>query len=172
MKKFLKGTWNFITTFLTTIVIIIAVALFVVNFTGGYLYCIESGSMSPLYPKNSLVVVYPAEFEDIETGDVISYVLNEEGTIVTHRVVAIDEDNQSFTTQGDANSTADTNAVAYVNVVGTVRFSLPGVGRVVLFIQENKTAAIIIAVAILVVSFLFDLFQKIFFGKKKEVLEG
>ena len=42
----------------------------------------------------------------IEQGDVVTFIMNEEGMLVTHRVVSIDRTDKTFTTKGDANNVA------------------------------------------------------------------
>lgn len=151
--------WTFISTFLTAVVVVIALALVLVRITGCSLYTIESASMAPQYPVGAIVLVKPADFDEIETGDVITYVLNEEGTLVTHRIVAIDEENQKFTTQGDNNDNPDAADVLYANVVGKVIFCLPKAGYAADFVSEHKTLCIAIAAAFIILCIVLDIVQ-------------
>ena len=146
LKEVLHLAGRFISTFIVTIIVVAALALAVIKLTGCGLFTIESGSMTPAYPVNTVVLVKPAEFEEIEIGDVITYVLNGSGTLVTHRVIAINTEDKTFTTKGDANSTADTGAVLYENVVGKVVAGIPKIGAIVRIIgaQENRSAMILI----------------------------
>ena len=86
--------------------------------------------MEPAYPTGSLIYVRRCDAADVRVGDVITFVLNEELELATHRVVAIDEARRQFTTQGDANETPDGTPVAFENLVGTPVFAIPGLGYV------------------------------------------
>ena len=98
---------------------------------------VVSGSMSPALPVGSLVYAVPASQEDIKIGDPISFVMDENGTVATHRVVAID-DKGRFTVKGDANDNNDPVPVLYENVIGVVRYSLPYVGFILSFVLTAK----------------------------------
>ena len=43
----------------------------------------------------------------MQVGDAITFVLNEDLDVVTHRVISIDAENEHFYTQGDANDAPD-----------------------------------------------------------------
>lgn len=161
---------HFISTFFIALIIIIAAALVIIKVTGCGLYTIESGSMEPDYPVNSVVLVKPSEFEEIEVGDVVTYVLNESGTLVTHRVISIDTEAQSFTTQGDANEIADASPVSYENVVGKAILCVPRAGMILRVItsDNNKTILIIVIIALLALSVFWDVPKK----RRKKKKEG
>ena len=153
--------WNFVTTFVTAFAVMVAAALVIGRAAGCRMLSIESGSMSPAYPVNALVVTMPADFEDIAVGDVISYVLDESGTTVTHRVVEKNDANQTFVTKGDANDIEDAEAVYYENVIGRVFICIPGLGSVLRILTEETDKRIIIGViiAVLCVSFGSDIYK-------------
>ncbi|MGL4606620.1 MAG: signal peptidase I [Eubacteriaceae bacterium] len=98
---------------------------------GVKLFSILSGSMKPTYQVGDLIYTVPTDFKDIKVGDTITYVINEAGTVVTHRVIEKNEGEQTFRTQGDANNSPDGNGVEYKNVVGVVEFSIPQLGRII-----------------------------------------
>ena len=136
---------NFLSSTLVAFVALLAVVLVVIRALGMQFFTVESGSMSPLYPINSLVVVREVEPETIEVGDVVTYVLNEDLVLVTHRVTEINASERTFTTKGDANTAEDPNPVLWDNVVGKVVLGLPGVGApvdlaVAQFLPEGTTA--------------------------------
>lgn len=68
------------------------------------------------------MVVRPVDADEIRVGDVITYQLaSGRSTVVTHRVVSIGtrlDGTPVFTTQGDANDTADEEVVRPVQVRG------------------------------------------------------
>lgn len=152
----LRGVGNILSTLITVTVVVLVIALLAVRVAGFKLYTIESGSMEPSYPVNSLVVVKQAEFEDIEIGDVITYKMSSAGVTVTHRVTEINEDNESFTTKGDANEQEDAAPVQYEDVVGVVIFDIPKLGVAVSFITERKIVFIILIILLLAVSIVWD----------------
>ncbi|MCD7787369.1 MAG: signal peptidase I [Firmicutes bacterium] len=121
---------DFVSTFITTIIVIAAIAIVALRLMGWNMYSVDSYSMTPTYPINSLVVVKSVEPETIQVGDVITYVLNEDGVLVTHRVTAIDKSNQAFTTKGDANESEDVSPILWGNVVGRVVIGIPGLGTI------------------------------------------
>ena len=156
---------DFLSTFITALVIIAAVLLVLMKLCGWNMFSIDSSSMTPEYPVNTLVIVRDVEPEKIRTGDVITYVLNEDGVLVTHRVVDIDSQNRTFTTKGDANNTEDPAPVFWGNLVGKVVFGVPWIGKPmrVLTAKENRTAVIAILVILFVLSVIWDIV-----GRKKQ----
>ncbi|MCD8365668.1 MAG: signal peptidase I [Clostridiales bacterium] len=148
---------EFLSTFLITLILIIAAVLVILNVLGWKLLCIESPSMSPKYPVGTLVVVRPADAQTITEGDVITYVANAEGTLVTHRVVSVDAAGQTFTTQGDANNVAD-SPVLWGNLVGKVVIGIPVVGKAfeVISAEENRKIVIGVIIALFAVTIVFD----------------
>ena len=156
-----KTIINFISTFITTFIVVIALLLILVKVTGCSMYTIESSSMAPELQVGTLVVVKPTEFEEIETGDIISYVLNEKGTIVTHRVTDIDESSESFTTKGDMNDAEDAAVVYYENVIGVVIFKIPYIGNVFKIIQNHKKMTLGLVFILLIGTIISNLITKI-----------
>lgn len=114
-RKVFGTICSFFATFLVSLVAMCAVALLVFQVMGIQFFTVESGSMYPKYPKDSLVFVKETEPQEIQTGDVIIYVLNSGGTLVTHRVIGVDSQNKTFTTKGDANEKQDPAPVLWAN---------------------------------------------------------
>ena len=86
---------------------------------------INSGSMEPTIPIDSLVVVVPAF--SYKVGDVVAY-QTELGKIHTvHRIVSIDGD--TVVTSGDNNGGALDPAITKDIIKGKVLFHVPGLGR-------------------------------------------
>jgi signal peptidase len=130
----------------TILIILIAAAMFVAvpKMFGMKMYTILSGSMEPALSAGDLIYVAPTDPEKIEKGDVISFVLNDNLVVATHRVVDVDREGQRFTTQGDANDQKDASPVLYGNVIGVQKFAIPKIGF--LFGYINTTTGRIIAV--------------------------
>ena len=132
MKGSLKKTWNIITTILVALVAILTVLLVGARVVGLQVFSVLSGSMEPTYHTGALIYVKKVDPSTIQTGQVITFLLDED-TTATHRVVDIvpDEDDPSvlrFRTKGDANQAADGKLMHYKNVVGTPAFSIPYLG--------------------------------------------
>ncbi len=127
--------------------VIIAVALVVllrVVFTpagevpsiGGYSFLRTlTGSMEPAIPVHSLVVVQETPAEELQVGDIITYVSTSsslEGSLNTHRITQVNNNDGkiTFRTKGDANAVEDNETISPENVVGRVVFVSTAVGVV------------------------------------------
>jgi signal peptidase I len=123
--------------------------------TGVQMRAVISGSMRPKLPVGSLVVIVPTPQERIQVGDDISYVRDESLMVITHRVIAKDAINGTFTTQGLANNMSDA-PVKYGNVLGVVRASVPAIGYLLMALDstKGKVIALTLIAAIWVISIL------------------
>ena len=157
-KNALEIAGNIISSFITAIVAMVAVVFVLIKILGWHTFSIDSGSMAPLYPVDALVIVQNISPEEIRTGDVITYVLNEDGVLVTHRVIGIDSVNRTFITKGDANNNED-SPVLWDNVVGKVFLGIPAIGKPMRFLTnaENRPIVIALIVGLFVISFIWDL---------------
>lgn len=117
--------------------VLLAAAILIIGFvlvprlTGSTPYTVLTGSMSPLMPPGTTVVVKPLPFDQIRVGDVITYQLNSgEPEVVTHRVVGIDitAEGPRLEMKGDANPGPDPTTVRAEQVKGKVWYWLPVVG--------------------------------------------
>lgn len=118
-----------------------------------------SGGPAPVLVAGDVVYVYDTPPEQIEVGDVITYRSGAD-QLTTHRVVGVEnEDGLAFETKGDANEEADPTTVAAANVVGTVGFHVPAIGRVIVFAgtTQGTVALVVVPMALLVLSELFDI---------------
>lgn len=121
---------NYIGILLMALVILLVLPLTVPKLFGFYIFGILTGSMEPEYPAGCAVYVKQIDFKDIKAGDPITYRLGTDTDLVaTHRVVEIDSEQQTFITRGDANQSADANAVSYSQVIGKVVFQIPLLGK-------------------------------------------
>lgn len=171
MKQSVRKVWNIVSTVLVVLVVLLAVALVGVRLVGIRTYAVVSGSMEPTYPTGSLLYVKSADASELQVGDAITFMVDED-TVATHRIIEIlpDEEDSSvlrFRTQGDANDTPDGTPVHYKNIIGKPVFSVPYLGYVAHFVQNPPGLYLTIgAAAILVVLvFLPDLFKE---EKKKQ----
>jgi signal peptidase len=123
---------------------------------GHHLYVVLSGSMSPAFEAGGLVVVRPAEAEEIVVGDIITYWEPGEGAkLTTHRVVEVEDENGlQFITKGDANEVVDQEPVPAENLVGKVVFAIPYAGYVADFAQSPQgLVTLVIIPGILIIVF-------------------
>ena len=156
MPKTIKKIWNLLTTILVAAAVLLAVLLAGVRIVGLTPYAVLSGSMEPTYHVGSLIYVQKAAPESIKVGDPITFVLNEDLQVATHRVVEIDAVNQRFYTKGDANNAADAAPVHYKNLLGKPIFTIPQLGYVSSFLNTSRgmilagTAAAVILILVFV----------------------
>ena len=161
----IKKVWNAILTILVVLVVLCAVFLMGSRLVGYRVFNVISGSMEPFYSVGDLIYVKDVNPNDIKVGTPITFVLNEDLVVATHRVIKVDIENQHFYTKGDANDTADAAPVHFNNVIGVPQFSIPLLGYVSDFIQNPPGMYIALGVGgVLVIAvFLPDMI-----GKKKE----
>lgn len=161
-----KRVWNIVSGILIAIMVVLVVMLVGVRPIGYQPYCVLSGSMEPTYHTGSLIYVKKADPQDIKVGDPITFVLDENLTVATHRVIEIDEASQHFYTKGDANEYPDASPVHFNNLLGRPSFTIPYMGYVANYIQNppGRYIAIAAAAVILLLIFIPDLFDD---SKKK-----
>ena len=164
--KIFKRIINIFTTILVAISVIIAVLLVGVRLVGFQVYTVLSGSMEPIYHTGSLIYVKSVDYRDIKSGDVITFMLDED-TIATHRVVQVIPDEEDSTvlryqTKGDANDVIDASLVHYKNVIGVPQFHIPKLGYVSDFVQNPPGMYITIAAGavLLILVFLPDMLPR------------
>ncbi len=136
--------------------LILAVVIILFKALGYRFFTVETGSMTEVYPIGTVIIVKPSTFEEIHTGDVITFYSNStKDSVVTHRVVAIDSEYQSFTTQGDENNLPDASLVPFNNVIGKPIFSIKRLGYVYIFISTTKGKLVLGGFFILAVATIF-----------------
>ena len=168
IPKGLKKIWNTVSTILVVLIVACAVFLMGSRLIGYRVFNVISGSMEPAYNIGDLLYVKEVNPNEIKVGTPITFVLNEDLVVATHRVIEIDAENQHFYTKGDANDTADSAPVHFNNVIGVPQFRIPLLGYVSDFIQHppGMYITIGIGVVLIVAVFLPDMMEK-----KKEVVE-
>lgn len=170
MKNTLKKIWNIVSTALVVLIVICAVFLMGSRLLGYQVFTVLSGSMEPEYSVGDLLYVRKVDVNSIKVGEPITFILNEDLVVATHRVVEVDAENQHFYTKGDANEIADSEPVHFNNVIGVPQFSIPMLGYVSEFIQNPPGTYITIAVGLLLILVVF-LPDFIGVGKKKRNIE-
>lgn len=146
-----KKVWSITSGILVVVMVLCALFLMGSRLFGFQCYTVISGSMEPTYSVGDLIYVKEVDVDSIKVGDPITFVLNENLVVATHRVVEIDAENQHFYTKGDANSVIDSAPVHFNNVIGVPKFSVPMLGYVSDFVQHSPGSYITIgAVAFLI----------------------
>ena len=109
MKVF-RRIWSVITTIVVILIVFLAIALVGVRVIGLTPYTVLSGSMEPTYHVGSLIYVKEVEPSEVEVGDPITFVVNEDLLVATHRVVEIDVQTSRQQTIVDENGEAMVDA--------------------------------------------------------------
>ena len=171
MSEKVKKVWNAVTTVLVSLVVIFAVLLMGSRLVGLQVFRVVSPSMEPTFSTGDLIYVKTVDPDSVKVGDPITFVLNEELVVATHRVVAVDKENRQITTKGDANETNDAAPVHFNNLIGIPVFAIPLLGYVSAYIQSPPGMYVAIAAGILLLALVFlpDLSRNK--GKREKVQE-
>ena len=167
MKNRLKKIWNIVSTALVVLCVLCAMFLMGSRLLGFQVFTVLSGSMEPEYSVGDLLYVKSVDVNTIQVGDPITFILNEDLVVATHRVVEVNAENQRFYTKGDANEIADHEPVHFNNVIGVPQFSIPYLGYVSNFIQNPPGMYITVGVGVILILAVF-LPDMIGAGKKEE----
>lgn len=171
MSKLIVKIANWIATAAVAVVVILALLLVGVRLIGMQVFTVLSGSMEPTYHVGSLIYVKEVDPMQLQSGDVITFMLDED-TVATHRIVDVipDEEDPSvirFQTKGDANDTVDGSLVHYKNVLGTPVFTIPKLGYLASYIQNPPGTYVAISAGAVLLALVF--LPDIFGGEEKPV---
>lgn len=153
-----------INTFENIVIAVIAlllIAFIALKAAGFQFFVVMSGSMEPVLPVGSVVLVEPTPYNEIQVGDDISFVVGEEKVTVTHRVVEKDESANTLTTKGVANNVSD-DPIPASAVIGKVIFDIPFIGRLLYFLSslQGKIVAGIVVVAWVIITMFIKQLEK------------
>lgn len=151
----MKKTWDILSGALVAVVVLAAVSLVLLRVMGYQVFNVVSGSMEPTYSVGDLIYVKSVDPDAVEVGDPITFVLNENLVVATHRVIRIDAENRHFYTKGDANETADAAPVHFNNLIGIPQFCIPKLGYVSDFVQHPPGTYIAIGAGLMLLVALF-----------------
>jgi len=154
----LLAVWKAVTFVVTAIIVILLILLVGVRLIGLRPFVVLSDSMEPQYGTGSLLYVREVDPEDIKAGDVITFVMNSDLEVGTHRVAEVDKANSYFYTKGDADETADTEPVHFKNLIGIPLFSIPLLGYIssAIMTPAGIIAVIMLMLLLIVMSFVPD----------------
>ena len=137
---------------------------------GGYrLFEVLTSSMESVYPRGSIILVKETPAGELVVGDDITF-LREDNSIVTHRIIEIEENyegtgNRGFVTQGVDNAAPDEEVVLAQNVVGRVVRGFPRVGTILNWIGSNLWLVLFLFLSLMSLSF----FIKLFWREQKKI---
>ena len=150
-----KKVWDILSGVLVALVVLMAVSLVLLRMMGYQVFNVVSGSMEPTYSVGDLLYVKNVDPDAVKVGDPITFVLNENLVVATHRVIRIDGENRHFYTKGDANETEDIAPVHFNNLIGVPQFSIPKLGYVSDFVQHPPGTYIASGAGFLLLAALF-----------------
>ena len=140
-----------------------------INKIGNYsLLQVEGDSMYPLIKNGDLIAIDRRVNNKYNVGDVVSFIADEQGTIITHKIVEIKEDDQGYHyfTRGVNNNYQDNDYIEIKQIIGEYKgFRIPLLGYVIRFSNT------IIGYSLLVILPLGVLFVLIVKELLKEILK-
>lgn len=128
-------------------------------------------SMYPEIESGDLIICEVVDAEDVKVKDVIAFFdpAGNGTSVVTHRVIDIfEKDGQIyFTTQGDANNTADSKPVPGNKLVGLYNSRIGGLGHVIMFMQTTEGLLLCVVLPIILLIG-YDMIRRKKFDKAKQ----
>lgn len=117
-----------------------------------------SGSMEPEFSPNDLIIGKKVkDTSTLNVGDIITF--RDGQSLVTHRIVEVKDNGNSFVTKGDANETNDFDELSSENIVAKYTMHIPMIGYLVSKFYDFKFQALLYA--ILLFSIFSDLFKEV-----------
>ena len=119
------------------------------DFFGYKNFVIVSGSMEPTINIGDAIFIKEVPKEEIKENDIISF--DEDGLIVTHRVISIIEENglTKYKTKGDNNNAPDKEMTTYDKIEGKFQFKINKFGIVTEVLKNRFTLIALILIIIL-----------------------
>lgn len=133
------------------------------SFFGVQLLSVQTDSMKDtLMPGDLIVDVAVKDAKELRKGDIITYwtIIDGQRVLNTHRIVNVYDggDFCIFETQGDNNTLADPLTVHQNEVVGKYVFRVPGVGKVIDYMQTSLGFFLVVVLPVLIF-FIYHLIQ-------------
>ncbi|QCB49038.1 signal peptidase I [Rhodococcus sp. PAMC28707] len=139
---------------LAAMLFILAVTVVIPRISGSTPYTVLTSSMRPTYPPGALVVVKPAEVDELVVGTAVTYQIRSgEADVVTHRIVATRQSGggeTTYVTRGDNNGADDEDPVQLGQIRGKVWYSVPYMGYVNNWLngEQRKITVTVILIAL------------------------
>jgi signal peptidase len=136
------------------VVMVLALGFILPALFGLQRYVITGGSMTGTYDLGSVVFEENVPVDDLQVGDVITYVPPAESgitTLVTHRIV--ERHGDTFRTKGDANPQVDPWTFELTAATqNRVRFDVPYVGYAFIALGDRATRMAVIGLPALIIA--------------------
>lgn len=133
-----------VTTLVVGVVSISVIAVLILVVAGFQPRIIRSESMLPTLDVGDVVITQHVEVSELHPGDIASIpsplAHADSGELLTHRVVEITahaDGSVEVITKGDHNAEPETTVLAAGTTVGSVRATVPGIGRSALWLRTN-----------------------------------
>ena len=173
----IKKLVNAIVSILIAVLLVLALTLVANRFVfkqddlfGYQIYYVSTGSMEPAINTGDLILSKAVEFDQLEEGDVITFISQQgetKGLRITHRIISIDAETKLITTKGDANSINDVERVSFDNVLGEYQMTLTLLGFIYrIFITPWGLVLFIAPLLVAVVVEIINLIKTL--GKEEE----
>ena len=173
-KRDIKKTINIVVNVLLVVAIILAAVCTYVSFVstsgngvpsilGVRPFTVQTDSMYPILKPGDLIIdVAVKDYRELRVGDIITYWTIIEGHRVlnTHKIAGIYDggDYLIFETMGEKVNQTDVLTVHESEIVGVYKFRVPGVGKVLDYLQTPTGFMIVIVLPVLLF-FVFHLVQ-------------
>lgn len=127
-----------------------------------YPLAVQSGSMAPSYQPGSMIYVKRTDEDRLREGMVVSFYLADEETLVTHRIVRVDEKERLIYTKGDANLSEDSAATPFSRVLGQAVFCIPCLGTAAVYLSSpaGKVGIFLAVVLVCILSWMDGALQR------------
>ena len=140
----MKKAFNILYNIVAVLVVCCFVFTVSLKLTSTQAYAVETPSMEPELAVGDLIFVRKAN--GFSEGDIISAKLSN-GSVFTHRVYMVDNEQKLIYTVGDSNPGPDSLPTPFDDVLGKVVFSVPLLGF--LSLHFNATTAVLILAGLL-----------------------
>lgn len=113
-------------------------------------FIVLSSSMEKEMYRGDLIITKTIDPINLKKNDIISFKDKKSKYVVTHRIVGIKKEYNTlmFVTKGDNNNVADSDLVKPKDIEGIFVKRYPGLGNVILILQEPSTLIISLLVII------------------------
>lgn len=138
-------------------------------------YLVENDLNNQFNTNDIIVVSKVKSSNDLKLYDVIAF-KNDKGVNIIHRIIAINEvdGNTYFTTQGDANDSADSYKPVFSDIIGRYNsFHISHIGTFILFLQSPSGISTIIFLiyVVLMTDYMLDKMRKCEEERKKKMID-
>lgn len=173
-KRDVKKTINIVVNVLLVVAIILAAVCTYVSFVstsgngvpsilGVRPFTVQTDSMYPILKPGDLIIdVAVKDYRELRVGDIITYwtIIEGQRVLNTHKIAGIYDggDYLIFETMGEKVNQTDVLTVHESEIVGVYKFRVPGVGKVLDYLQTPTGFMIVIVLPVLLF-FVFHLVQ-------------